>query len=76
MAHGGCGGKAPAEGAYASPYPLLSVAEAERIVLEALPGPLAPIQVPFMEALGKILAEDVVAADPLPPFPASIKVRT
>ena len=28
----------------------------------------------FMDSLNRILAEDVVARDPLPPFPASIKV--
>ena len=27
----------------------------------------------FSRALGRILAEDVAARDPLPPFPASIK---
>ena len=27
----------------------------------------------FSRALGRILAEDVAAKDPLPPFPASIK---
>ena len=29
--------------------------------------------VPFQDALDRILAEDVVASDPLPPFRASIK---
>ena len=29
--------------------------------------------VEFSGALGRILAEDVAARDPLPPFPASIK---
>jgi gephyrin len=29
--------------------------------------------VDFTEALGRVLAEDVFAKDPLPPFPASIK---
>ena len=28
----------------------------------------------FMDGLNRILAEDVVARDPLPPFPASVKV--
>ena len=27
----------------------------------------------FSDALGRILAEDVAARDPLPPFPASVK---
>lgn len=30
-------------------------------------------RVNFTEALGRVLAEDVFAKDPLPPFPASIK---
>ncbi|KAI5667091.1 hypothetical protein M9H77_16944 [Catharanthus roseus] len=34
---------------------------------------LPPITVPIHDALGKILAEDVKASDPLPPYPASIK---
>ncbi|KAL9267113.1 Molybdopterin biosynthesis protein CNX1-like protein [Drosera capensis] len=34
---------------------------------------LEPITVPLHEALGKELAEEIPAADPLPPFPASIK---
>ena len=29
--------------------------------------------VPFSDALGRVLAEDVAARDPLPPFPASVK---
>ena len=28
----------------------------------------------YTDAIGRVLAEDVVAKDPLPPFPASIKV--
>ena len=31
--------------------------------------------VSFTDAIGRVLAEDVVAKDPLPPFPASIKVK-
>ena len=30
--------------------------------------------VPYTAAMGRVLAEDIVAKDPLPPFPASIKV--
>ena len=29
--------------------------------------------VPFSDTLGRVLAEDVAAKDPLPPFPASVK---
>ena len=28
---------------------------------------------PFSDALGRVLAEDVAAKDPLPPLPASVK---
>lgn len=34
---------------------------------------LPPVTVPLQEALGKILAEEIRAPDPLPPYPASIK---
>jgi hypothetical protein len=33
-------------------------------------------EVAFTEALGSVLAKDVVASDDLPPFPASIKVSS
>ena len=55
-----------------SPYPLLSVDEAQKLVLQH-----ASIQetekVAFNAALGRVLAEEVISKDPLPPFPASIK---
>lgn len=35
---------------------------------------LPPVTVPLHEALGKVLAEDIRAPDPLPPYPASVKV--
>lgn len=34
---------------------------------------LPPVTVPLYEALGKVLAEDIRAPDPLPPYPASVK---
>ncbi|GKV28745.1 hypothetical protein SLEP1_g37757 [Rubroshorea leprosula] len=34
---------------------------------------LPPVTVPLLEALGKVLAEDIRAPDPLPPYPASVK---
>ena len=37
--------------------------------------PLAAETVPLAAALGRTLAADVVARDPLPPFPASMMVR-
>ncbi|KAL8582628.1 hypothetical protein ACOMHN_048813 [Nucella lapillus] len=55
-----------------SPYPLVQVDKALTTVLQhalALPA----VSVKLADALGYYLAEDVHAADPLPPFPASIK---
>uniref|UniRef100_A0A7N0USY6 Molybdopterin biosynthesis protein CNX1 n=1 Tax=Kalanchoe fedtschenkoi TaxID=63787 RepID=A0A7N0USY6_KALFE len=34
---------------------------------------LPPVSVSIYEAVGKVLAEDIYALDPLPPYPASIK---
>ncbi|KAL6527869.1 calnexin Cnx1 [Orobanche minor] len=51
---------------------MLSVEQALEIVLEVAQR-LPPVTVPIHEALGKILAQDVAAPDPLPPYPASIK---
>lgn len=36
---------------------------------------LPPVTVSLHEALGKVLAQDITAPDPLPPYPASVKVR-
>jgi gephyrin len=55
-----------------SPYPLIDVTTAQKIVLEHAEV-LGTKMVAFTEALGRVLAEDVFALDPLPPFPASIK---
>lgn len=55
-----------------SPYPMLPVPDAQKLVL-AQAEPLAPIRVALNEALGYVLAQDIYARDPLPPFPASIK---
>lgn len=55
-----------------SPYPMLAVADALRVVLTQAE-PLPAQRVELAAALGLILAEDVQAAEPLPPFPASTK---
>ena len=55
-----------------SPFPMISVEEAQNIVLGHC-STLGIIKMKFSEAHGFILAEDVFATDPLPPFPASIK---
>nr|XP_027105046.1 molybdopterin biosynthesis protein CNX1-like isoform X1 [Coffea arabica] len=51
---------------------MISVDEALQIVLSQSQK-LPPITVPLKDALGKILAEDIHAPDPLPPYPASVK---
>ncbi|POO01496.1 Bifunctional molybdenum cofactor biosynthesis MobB/MoeA [Trema orientale] len=51
---------------------MVSVDEALQMVLGAAQR-LPPVTVPLHDALGKVLAEDVRAPDPLPPYPASIK---
>lgn len=52
---------------------MLQVEEALAAVLSAAAGHAAPHAVPLQGALGLVLAEDVCAPDPLPPFRASIK---
>ncbi len=52
-------------------FPMISVEEACALVREHV-CPLPPRAVPFTEALGLILAEDVIATEDLPPFPASV----
>lgn len=55
-----------------SPYPLLSVKDAQDIIVKECF--LTEIEtVAFDAACKRVLAEDVHASDPLPPFPASIK---
>ena len=47
-------------------YPLLSVEEAERRVLDAV-APLSPVAIPILEALDQVLAEDISAPFDVPP---------
>ena len=46
---------------------VIPLEDAQRMVLEACP-PLAPVSAPFRQALGLVLAADVVAAEDVPPF--------
>ena len=55
-----------------SPFPMITVEEAQKIVLSHC-STLGVKRIRFTEALGYVLAEDIFAKDPLPPFPASIK---
>ncbi|KAL0418412.1 UNVERIFIED_CONTAM: Molybdopterin biosynthesis protein CNX1 [Sesamum radiatum] len=51
---------------------MVSVDEALQTVLRVAQR-LPPVTVPIHQAMGKVLAQDVAAPDPLPPYPASIK---
>ncbi|XP_054790933.1 molybdopterin biosynthesis protein CNX1-like isoform X2 [Prosopis cineraria] len=51
---------------------MISVNDARQTVLSAAKR-LPAVSVPLLDALGKVLAEDVRAPDPLPPYPASVK---
>ncbi|XP_057441545.1 molybdopterin biosynthesis protein CNX1 isoform X2 [Lotus japonicus] len=51
---------------------MISVREALQSVLNATKS-LPPITVPLHDALGKVLAQNIHAPDPLPPYPASLK---
>ncbi|EOY33172.1 Molybdopterin biosynthesis CNX1 protein / molybdenum cofactor biosynthesis enzyme CNX1 (CNX1) isoform 3 [Theobroma cacao] len=51
---------------------MISADEALQIVL-SVAKQLPPVTVPLHQALGKVLAQDIRAPDPLPPYPASIK---
>lgn len=55
-----------------SKWPLLPVSEARRIILEHVQ-PLGTEERRFEDAQGYVLAEDVRAREPMPPFPASAK---
>ena len=52
---------------------MISIPEAQRIVLQHAQV-TQPREVGLQDALGRVLAQDVHAQEPLPPFPASIKV--
>lgn len=65
---------APAEPATpAASYKMITIPEAQRVVLQHAQK-LQAEHVCLFESLGRILSEDVVAAEPLPPFVASVKV--
>ena len=46
---------------------MIDLEDAQRLVLEACP-PLAPVTVASADALGRVLAGDIVAAEDVPPF--------
>ncbi|KAK7300349.1 hypothetical protein RJT34_11193 [Clitoria ternatea] len=51
---------------------MISVTDALQTVLNVSKR-LPPLTVPLHDALGKVLAQPVLAPDPLPPYPASVK---
>lgn len=53
-----------------SPYPMIPVTNALNIILGQVQ-PLPPLTLPFDQTLGLVLAEDVISAEDMPPFPAS-----
>jgi len=53
-----------------SPYPMISVEQALEIILREVE-PLPPVRVPFADALGLVLAENIQATEPMPPFKAA-----
>lgn len=53
--------------AWDNPDAMLGVDEARSRILSSF-SPLAPISVPILDALGLVLAEDVVSAENIPPF--------
>ena len=68
MAQAAGGPNTPAAG-----FVMISIPEAQRIVLQHAQV-TQPREVGLQDALGRVLAQDVRAQEPLPPFPASIKV--
>ena len=57
-----------------SAYELIPIVEAQRIVLSKATRS-TEVSVALSESLGAVLARDVCAREPMPPFPASIMVR-
>lgn len=55
-----------------SKYPMIPVEEAQEQILARVQ-PLEAIEIPFDEALGFVLAEDIHAPEDMPPFPAAAK---
>lgn len=53
-----------------SPYPMIDIEEALAII-QRQARLLPTVSLPFQEAQGLVLAEDVIAAEPMPPFAAA-----
>lgn len=55
-----------------SQWPLLTISNAVEIILSHTDA-RDTVTVPLAEAHGLVLSEDVLAPEPMPPFPASMK---
>lgn len=55
-----------------STFPMISVSEAQEIVLKQCTFSSMET-IDYMDSIGRVLAEDAFSKDPLPPFPASMK---
>jgi len=53
-----------------SPYPMIDI-EAALALIQGEISPLPTAKMMFQDALGQVLAEDLLASEPMPPFPAS-----
>ena len=53
-----------------SPYPMIAIDEALAIIQREVK-PLPPVTMPFQQAQGLVLAEEVTAVEPMPPFAAA-----
>jgi molybdenum cofactor synthesis domain-containing protein len=53
-----------------SPYPMISIEEALAAIEREIQ-PLPTMTLPFAEALGLVLAEDIFSTEPMPPFAAA-----
>lgn len=64
----------PTDAALQSPSPAFVTVQYATNIILSIAKCLPPVTVPIQDAVGAILAEDLFAPEPLPPFPASIKV--
>jgi gephyrin len=56
-----------------SPYPMLEVEEALDLILKECTVPVETVRLVIEDSLHRVLAEDVLSYDDIPPFDASMK---
>lgn len=64
----------PTDAALQSPSPAFVTVQYATNIILSIAKCLPPVTVPIQDAVGAILAEDLFAPEPLPPYPAAIKV--